>query len=148
MFVFPMIICSFFVHKMALTATVLCRFLCLKNSVIPGILFGFEQIHSFLFKLKICMRDCFTINLMDTLLFLLYLVEEVYMPSNQTYLFCEHGDLCHLWTGEGVCIKIPQSQALSQSTAPSSACRELAECCPDAVSKNMATTCSHWRNFL
>lgn len=60
MFVFPMIIRSFFIHKMALTATALCRFLCLKNSVIPGVLFGFEQIHSFLFKLKIYMRLLYT----------------------------------------------------------------------------------------
>lgn len=76
------------------------------------------------------MRDCFTVNLMDTLIFLLYWVEEVYMTSEQDYLFSGHGDLCHFETGEGVCIKIPESQALSQSTElPSCGCREFVECC-------------------
>lgn len=118
MFVFPMIIYSFFIHKMALRATALCRFLCLKNSIISGILFGFEQINYFLFKLKIYMRDCFTVNLMDTLIFLLFWVEELYMPSKQNYLFYGHGDLCHFQSAEVVCLKTLESQALSRSTAP------------------------------
>lgn len=128
MFVFSVIICSFFVHKMALTATALCRFLCLKNSVIPELLFGFGQIHSFLFKLKIYMRDCFTLNLKDTLLFLLYLVEEVHTPSKQNYLFCGHGDLCHLQTGESVCNKIPESQSTAPQFWLQRGCRMLPWC--------------------
>lgn len=35
----------------------------------PEILFGFGQIHSFLFELKIYMRDCFTVNLMYAVYF-------------------------------------------------------------------------------
>lgn len=105
----------------------------------PEILFGFGQIHSFLFKLKIYMRDCFTVNLMYAVYF---------CPPNKMICSVDMEMFAAFKLEKVFALKSLSPRHCLRAQLPSSACRLLAECCPDGVSKNKATTCSHWKILL
>lgn len=131
---------------MALTATALCRFLCLENPIIPLILFDFEQIHSFFIHNEDLHARLLYSN-PDGYIYISVVLGGRSVRALQTKLFV-------LWTWRP--FKLEKEFALKslsprhclRAQLPSCGCREAAECCPDAVLDNTATTCSHWRNFL
>lgn len=85
------------------------------------------------------MRDCFTVNLMDTVYF---------CPPNKMICSVDMETFATFKLEKVFALKSLSSRRRVRAQLPSSGCRELAECCPDAVSKNKATTCSHWKNLL